>query len=49
MELFLILIMYFLMFLCFLVMEISHRKYQKSRDEYIKWIMSDWTKKLKNK
>ena len=49
MENILILTMYFLMFLCFLVMEISHIKYQKSRNKYIKWIMSDWTKQFKNK
>lgn len=49
MEEILILIMLFLMILCFLIMEISNRKYQKSRDRYIEWIISDWTKKLKNK
>jgi len=49
MEQILILTLFFIMILCFLGMEISHRKYEKSRDRYIKWIMSDWTKQFKNK
>jgi hypothetical protein len=35
---------FFLMVLCFIAMEISNRKYEKSRDRYIKWIISNWNK-----
>jgi hypothetical protein len=46
MEQILILILFFIMILCFVVMEISHRNYEKARDKYIKWIMSDWSKQF---
>jgi uncharacterized membrane protein len=35
-----------IMILCFVGLEISNRKYEKARDRYIKWIMSDWTKQI---
>jgi hypothetical protein len=46
MEQILILISFSIMILCFVGLEISNRKYEKARDRYIKWIMSDWTKQI---
>ena len=49
MEQILILIVFSIMTLCFIGLEISNRKYEKSRDRYIEWIISDWNKQFKNK
>ena len=46
MEQILILISFSIMILCFVGLEISNRKYEKARDRYVKWIMSDWTKQI---
>jgi hypothetical protein len=49
MEQILILILFSIMALCFIGLEVSNRKYEKARDRYIKWSMSDWNKEFENK